>query len=476
MPKPQIPASKPYRPAFVDCSLPKQQLAATFPPIFEPFLTKKARWKVCYGGRGGGKTESIAKALLLLGKQQPLRVLCCRETMSSIKQSSHQALAAMVGILGLETYYTIERDRIFGPLVDIKDPVTGAVKKKRTEFFFIGLRDLNVSAVKSYFDIQIAWIEEAQTVSRHSLRILEPTIRRAQGSDPASPSEIWVSFNPTYEHDAIYQLTLDPPKDSIIIPMNWRDNPWFDASGLRQSMEEMRRRNPEEFQHVWEGQCLRYWEGQIYLNELKLADAEERITDVPYRSDATCEVVMDIGGAGDATALWIYQPIGDYLHFVDYYEKVQSSLDYFLKWIETKPYVITKYWLPHDARQRHAGMEQSYESLVRARGKKVQIVPGGAGSVAEGINAVRTLFPRIKIDKDKCARGIECLRNYRFEIESDEHGTFKSLPVHDKFSHGADAMRYACVAYRSDREVRFDPTRYFNSQPFRGDAYGWMTV
>lgn len=467
---------KPLHRAWVELPKEKQHIDATFPPIFEPFLTQAARWKICFGGRGGGKSESIAKALLLMGQQRPLRILCCRETMSSIKQSSHQVLATMIGILGLEHFYTIERDRIYGPWVDVKDAETGQPKRRRTDFFFIGLRDQNVGAVKSYHDINVAWVEEASQITRRSLRLLEPTIRRAQGSDPDAPSEIWLSFNPEHTYDPVYQLVQNPPEDSIIIEMSYRTNPWFEESGLRKSMEEMKRRNYEEYLHVWEGHCLKFWEGQVLLNELKAAEAEGRICEVPYRSDAECHVTFDIGGGHDATALWVWQPIGDHIHFIAYHERVQSNLDYFLKWLENQPFVITKYFLPHDARQRHAGMSQSYESLVRARGKKVQIVPGGKGSVHEGINAMRTLFPRMKFDAERCARGLECLRNYRFEVEMDGSGGLSSAPVHDVFSHGADSMRYTCVAYRINKELKSEPGRYFNAAPFRGDSNAWMAL
>lgn len=472
MPKPR----KSKHTGFIEKPQPKQQISATFPPKFMPFITERALWKLIYGGRGSAKTESIAKALLLMGKQRPMRILCAREIAQSIRQSSHQVLATMVGMLGLEPFYTVERDKIYGQLVDVIDHETGLLKKKRTEFIFIGLRDLNVSQIKSYHDISICWCDEAQDISKRSLKILAPTVlRRAQGSDPDDPNELWLSWNPTHEHDAVQELVNDPPENSIVLQMNWRDNPWFDQSGLRPLMEDMRRRNHDEYLHIWEGQFLKYWEGQVFLNELKQAELEGRVTDVPYRSDAPCEVAFDIGGAGDQTALWVFQPVGDMLHFIDYYEKVQSNLDHFLHWIESRPYIVTKFWLPHDARQRHAGMPHSYESLVRSKGKRVQIVPGGKGSVQQGIDTVRTLFPRMRIDKDKCAKGIEALRNYRFEIE-EEKGVFKSSPVHDKFSHGSDAMRYACTAYRIVQEVKHDTSKYHTASPFRGDPQAWMSI
>jgi len=452
-------------------------VAATFPPKFKPFLTEKARWKVTYGGRGGAKTESCAKALLLMGKKQPLRILCCREIMQSIKQSSHQVLATMIEELGLGSYYTVEKGMIYGPFVDWVD-ANGQRKKRRTEFLFAGLREMSVAQIKSFHDVQIAWIDEAQAISKRSMQVLAPTIRRAGGSDPSFPCEIWLSYNPTYEHDWVHETFVnnDPPDDSIVIPMSFEDNPWFDRSGLRPLMEEMRRRNYEEYLHVWAGECLKFWEGQIYLNELKEADEEGRIGEVPYRSDAPCQAAFDIGGGNDATSIWIFQPVGDMIHLIDYYEAVQSTVDAHLRWIESRPYVVDKYWLPQDAKQKHAGMAHSYEQLVRMKGKKVQIVPTGAGSVEEGINAVRTLFPRMKFDRKRCAKGLIAIRNYRYELEGNEERVFKTHPVHDKYSHANDSLRYLCMAYRTAKDAKSDMSKYRNANPFRGQSDGWMTL
>lgn len=446
---------------------------ATFVPKFRPFLTEKTYWKVIYGGRCSGKTESCAKALLLMGQQQPLRVLACREIMQSIRQSSHQVLAESVGELGLESFYTVEKQSIYGPFINWTD-ARGITKKRRTEFLFAGLREMTVSQIKSFHGINVCWIDEAQDITQRSMQILAPTIRRAGSSDPNAPCEIWLSFNPTRETDWVYQnFVLDQMDNSTVIQCNWRDNPWFDASGQRPQMEEMRRKRYEEYLHVWEGECLRFWQGQIYLNEIREAEEEGRVTDVPYRSDAPCQVAMDIGGKNDATAIWIFQPCGDMIHLIDYHEAVQSTVDFHLKWIESKPYVIDKYWLPHDAAQHHAGMAHSYEQLVRAKGKKVQIIPAGAGSVEEGINAVRTLFPRLKIDARKCARGLVAIRNYRYELAGDEEGVFSPNPLKDKYSHGADALRYVCMAFKNFKDARVDTRKYHNANPFRGVESGW---
>jgi phage terminase large subunit len=89
-----------------------------------------------------------------------------------------------------------------------------------SEFAFIGLKN-NVANVKSYEGIDIAWVEEAQTVSRMSWNTLIPTIRKEQ-------SEIWVTFNPELETDETYQrFVVKPPDNALVQKINWSDNPWF---------------------------------------------------------------------------------------------------------------------------------------------------------------------------------------------------------------------------------------------------------
>jgi phage terminase large subunit len=426
---------------------------ASFPPKLEPLLTSKARWIVLHGGRGGGKTVSIAKMLLLKGKEKPIRVLCCREVMQSMRESVHKTLEECIYELGLQTFYTVERYSIFGPVID----------GKRTEFIFAGLKH-NPQQIKSFANLDYAWVEEAHTVSEYSWTILSPTIR-----NPGS--QIIVSFNPEHEFSATYQRFIkNPPADSVVIQINYWDNPWF-AEPLLSEMEEMKARDYEKYLHVWCGETIKHYEGAVYLSELRQMEIDGRICEVPYRSEAPCEVYLDLGYS-DFTALWVAQPVGDFIHVIDYHQNRQKPLDYYLKWCESKPYVINRYWLPHDARQRTAAQPHSYESLMRAKGQKVRIIP--VHLVADGINALRTLFPRLKIDRKNCAIGIDALRHYRYELEDDERGGLKSVPVHDIYAHGADAARYMAVALKEPQEQKLSPSKYHNANPFRGGQSNWM--
>jgi phage terminase large subunit len=137
-------------------------------------LFKPNRYKVLYGGRGGAKSWGIARALLIMASNKPLRILCARELQMSIRDSVHKLLSDQIETLQLSGFYEIQNSSIKG--------LNGS------EFSFAGLRS-NVAQIKSYEGVDICWVEEAQTVSKGSWNVLIPTIRK-------DGSEIWVSFNP----------------------------------------------------------------------------------------------------------------------------------------------------------------------------------------------------------------------------------------------------------------------------------------
>lgn len=225
-------------------------------PWSEVLIKERSRYKVIFGGRGSGKSWQIARVLILMAMQMPLRVLCAREFQMSIADSVHTLLEEQIRALGLPTgdlAWDIGKTEItFRP--------TGA------KFFFAGLWQ-NVEKIQSFEGINLVWIEEAQRVSDHSWKVLIPTIRTRplQGWPAEWPqSEIWVSLNPVEETDPTAQRFLvNPPPNTIQIKVNWRDNPWLPTE-LRDEAEYLRRVDPEEYYHVWEGQFWSRSDAQIF--------------------------------------------------------------------------------------------------------------------------------------------------------------------------------------------------------------------
>lgn len=393
---------------------------ADFPSKMQ-VLFRPARYKVLYGGRGSGKSWAIARALLILGAKKKLRILCARETMKSIADSVHKLLSDQIVALGLQAFYRVERSRILG--------------SNGTEIVFAGLKH-NINNIKSLESCDIVWVEEAQTTTHLSWKVLIPTIRK-------EGSEIWVSFNPDLTTDATYKrFVLDPDDRAIVVKVNWQDNPWFPDT-LRLEMEALRAKDPAEYAHIWEGHCISIADGAIYANEIRAAEADSRLTTrVPYDATIPVHTFWDLGW-GDATAIWLAQVVGNEYHLIDYICGEQKPLQHYLATLQARGYVYGTDYLPHDARAHELGSGRSVEELMRKAGRKVQIVK--KLSPADGINAARTLFNRCWFDPAKTKEGVEALRHYRYEKDEDL-GIAKRVPLHDWSSNGADAFRYFAVA------------------------------
>ena len=398
------------------------EVKAEFPLKLQS-LFQRSRYKVCYGGRGGAKSWGIARALLIKGAKQPIRILCAREYQTSIKDSVHKLLCDQIEALNLHSFYEITQANIRG--------------SNGTEFAFAGLKN-NISNIKSFEGVDICWVEEAQTVSRLSWNVLIPTIRK-------EASEIWVSFNPELETDETYKrFVLLPPDDCIQIKVNWSDNPWFPET-LRLEKDALKGRDEEAYNQVWEGLCRQTVDGAIFAKEMQQAELDGRICRVPFDATKPVHAVFDLGWS-DSTAIWFLQFVGMETRLIRYIEDSQKTISYYLATMQTYGYHYDKVWLPHDAENKTlAAAGRSIDDIVRAAGYKTEILP--RVPVVDSINAARTIFPNCYFDREHAADGLACLRHYRYEVDPDT-GQFSRNPLHDQYSHGADAFRYIGLMIR----------------------------
>jgi phage terminase large subunit len=398
---------------------------ARFPSALKP-LFQPRRYKVIYGGRGGGKSWGVAAYLLHAAASRPLRILCGREYQSSIRESVHRLLTDRIASLRLADRFEILDKSIRG--------------KNGSEFIFEGLRH-NVSRIRSLEGIDVAWIEEAQNVSGASWEVLIPTIRKPE-------SEFVITFNPVLETDATYlRFVRAPPDNAAVIKLGYADNPWF-PDVLRDEMLDLKRRDPDAYAHVWLGQCRHSLDGAIYARELREAEEAGRICSVPYDPTKPVSVYFDLGWA-DNTSIWFVQHIAGECRMVDFCQDSQRPFAHYLQLLQARGYVYATMWLPHDAEAKSLGTGRSIEELARNAGWRVRIVP--RLSVADGINAARTIFPTMFFDAERCTDGIQALRYYRYEV--DDAGQFSRQPRHDSASHAADALRYVAVAMAGQRRV-----------------------
>ncbi len=387
-----------------------------FPKKFEAlFQPEKVRYRIFYGGRGGAKSWCFARALLAKGVKAPMRILCAREFQTSIKDSVHKLLSDQIYALGMESFYEITQTTIRG--------ING------TEFIFAGIKN-NTNNIKSIEGIDICWVEEAQSVSANSWNVLIPTIRKQD-------SEIWVSFNPELPTDETWKRFVEnPPESSVVVKVNWSDNPWFPET-LNLERLSLKSRDLAAYNNVWEGTTRNTVDGAVFGKEMDQAELENRITNVPYDPSKPCHAIFDLGWA-DNTACWIIQFVGFEIRVLRYFEDNQKTIQHYLSLMQTFGYIYDTIWLPHDAAAKSLGTGKSIEEIVRATGLKVQILD--RVPIADSINAARTIFPRCYFDRKNTEEGLNCLRHYRYDV--DEHGTFSQKPLHDIYSHGADAWRY----------------------------------
>ena len=415
------------------------QFPAKLKCLFEP---KNSRYRILYGGRGAGKSHSVARALLCMGVKDTLRILCAREFQTSIKDSVHKLLVDQIYNLGLQAHYEVTQNTIRGT--------------NGTEFIFAGIKN-NINGLKSIEGIDYCWVEEANNVTQTSFDVLIPTIRK-------NDSEIWITFNPELPSDYTYKrFVIDPPTNAVVQKVNWNDNPWF-PEVLDLERQSLRTRDFEAYQNVWEGFTRSTIDGAIFAKEMQRAEQDNRICNVPYDAVKPVIAVFDIGWA-DSTAVWFVQFIGMETRLIRYYETNQTTISEILAKMQTFGYVYDTLYLPHDAQNRTISSNgRSLEEIVRASGYNVRIIE--RTPISDSINAARTIFSSCYFDKTHTTAGLDCLRHYRYDVDPDTK-QFSKSPLHDQYSHGADAFRYIGLMIQEKKVVKRTQVNY--------DISSWMS-
>lgn len=241
---------------------------------------------------------------------------------------------------------------------------------------------------------------------------------------------------------------------------------------LRQEMSE------EEFAQELECSFEAPNSGSYYGKLMQQAEEEGRIAHVPHEPTLRVWTAWDLG-IDDSTAIWFLQTLrsGEW-RLIDYIEGSGESLEYYTRLLQQRPYVYERHLLPHDAEVRELGSGRSRTETLHGLGlKPTRIIR--MHNVADGINAVRMVLPRCWFDAERCALGIRALRNYRREWNESAQ-TWRSTPVHDHASHGADSMRYLALGVRETaRQPLAEPTwtsQYETVVPNPGGNVNWMGV
>jgi phage terminase large subunit len=405
------------------------QFAEKLEPIFDP-----KRYKVIYGGRGGGRSWGVGRYCLIVGAKERRRFLCTREVQKSIKDSVHRLLSDQISGLGLDKFYEVLDTEIRG--------LNGSL------FLFAGLSNQTADSIKSFEGIDTVWCEEAQSISKKSWDILIPTIRKER-------SEIIVTFNPELDTDETYnRFVVNTPPDTWLCELSYKDNPWF-PEVLEQERLHCQLTDPESYPTIWEGKCRSAVIGAIYARELESAMRDNRVGLVPYDPRLKVHTVWDLGW-NDSMTIGMVQKVRSEIRIIDYIEDSHKTLDWYTAELNSRRYNWGYDYLPHDGFSKEYRTGKSAEEILKSFGRKVKETPNIG--VENGIKAAKMMFGQAVFDKAKCERLIECLKRYR-RNENKRTEEFGS-PLHDQYSHGADMFRYIAVnaeSFTNENEDDFIP-------------------
>lgn len=396
------------------------KIPKAFKELFEP-----KRYKVYYGGRGGAKSWGFADALLILGTQKPLRILCARELQKSIADSVHKLLSDQIASLGLEEFYQVQKTTILG--------LNG------TEFLFNGLKH-NAREIKSTEGIDICWVEEAENVSDSSWELLIPTVRK-------EGSEIWISFNTKQPSDATYRrFIFEADEDSLIKKVGWQDNPFF-PEVLNKERLRLKAKDPKAYEHIWEGEFDTRYSGTVYAKWIADLKERGRITDkVQYDPLYPVNTLWDLGYS-DTNFIWFYQESPGEVLVFDCYQNNGEGIGHYCNLLKERDYKYRAHFVPQDAGKKL--MEANGRSIVEQAwkdyGVKLTIVP--ETTHANRHEGLRKVLPHCWFNSEACASGLEAVMAYHYEYDEDLQ-IFKKVPVHDWSSHASCALELLPSVWR----------------------------
>ncbi|BCM89061.1 putative protein [Abditibacteriota bacterium] len=380
-------------------------------PVFD--FSKAYRYRGARGGRGSGKTRGFALAAALRAWQLSTEgktgvILCGREFMNSLEDSSMAEVKAAIESIGwLRAQFDIGEKYI-------------RTKNRRIEFVFAGLRH-NLDSIKSKSRILIAWVDEAEAVSEVAWQKLAPTVRE-------EGSEIWITWNPEQENSPTdKRFVKNPPENSVVVELNYHDNPFFPSSLEQQRRDDQQRMDDGTYAWIWEGAYREESEAQIFAKCYEVGEF------VPGE-DWTMAQGLDWGFANDPTAA-IRCYVWDNKLFISHEAvKVGLELDDTPKFIADRIPEFEK-WV---ARADNARPE-SIRYVNRHGLPKVTACDKGKGSVEDGIAHIKS-YQRVIIHP-RCTETIREFRTHSYKIDRLS-GDVKPIPQ-DADNHCIDGLRYA---------------------------------
>ena len=377
------------------------------PDKVQPLFSSKARYVVLWGGRGSAKSESAARMLILRSMEAPLRILCARQFQSNISESVHSMLVKIIKEYNLDSHFTVQERSI--------------KNKWGSEFLFAGLNEETIAGLKSMVSPDIVWIEEASSITQNTWTKLDPTIR-------AEGSQIWCTLNREMDKDPISRLFIvsEPPPDSIVIEMEYWDNPWF-PQVLKNQMIQCRATDYEAYLHIWCGQPISHTQASVFKNKFvsKVFTPDEDLWSPLFG--------LDFGFAQDPTAFVKCWVSDDRLYVEHEIYEVGMETEFMPDAMKEIPGATDHICYADSARP------ETISHLRRHGFPRCIAVPKWSGSVIDGVERMRA-FNKI-IVHPRCVHTLEEFQNYSYKVDRNTNLVLPQLV--DKQNHAIDAIRYA---------------------------------
>lgn len=427
--------------------------------------------EVLYGGAaGGGKTDALvidALGAQFKAVEQPeYRALVLRRTYPELKEVIDRTQAIYPRIY-LGSSFNHQSGEWRFP--------SGA----RIEFSYLE-RDTDVMRYQSRQYQWIGWEELAQWPTGYPYEYMISRLRAPDRlkipcfvrstCNPDGPGARWLSGR-----FGILPSGESSSKNIEVNGTTWRrrfiasrleDNPHLATTGYREKLMML----PAEIRAAllegrWDEPIIG---GAIYSEALALAKQEGRICAVPYDPAHRVDTWWDLG-VGDAMSIWFTQDVGREIHVIDYYEASGEGFPFYAQMLDKRGYVYGRHVAPHDIAVREMGSGRSRQEVAKSLGINFDVAP--SIGLEDGIHAVRMLFGKFWFDQLKTKAGLEALMHYRRDYNK-RLGEYKSSPVHDWASHGADAIRTLGLAHKIARPRGESSDRRVSTVQSGRD--GWM--
>ena len=400
------------------------------PEEYQKLFDNNWREAAIYGGRYSLKSHTVARFLLIRARQTKTRVACFREFQNSIAESSHQLLSDIINQYGLTDFEITDKN--------IVNKINGS------DFIFKGLWH-NEQSIKSIEGIDIAWVEEAQTVSKKSLEVLTPTVRK-------KGSKIVYTYNRLLEDDPVHQrLVIEGRPDTIIINVNYDialKYGWM-PDEIKKEIEDDQSFRPALYKHKWLG--------EPNSSERKIFKDWKIIDEIPHQAHLE-RYGLDYGYTNDPTAIVaVYSFQGEYI------------IDEIVVRKGVKAEVIAELILNQGREALTVADSVDPEQTDEIKKRGVPIVPvsktksGSKNFVSWSIELVQS--QRVSVTKNS-VNVIQAYNNYFWEVDRDEK--ILNIPCHD-YSDPMDAIRYAIVSIlKKPTIMEFKPSAPI--LPYYGDV------